>query len=1093
MKKNILRFQAFYLVSFFVLFAVGLSLAGYFYFYQQKQRLMRSANDNLLSIAKLKIGQIENWRLERMNDANFIFHSEAISRQFLDFFRNPNGHKEREAMLGWMEPMFKNRQYVSMDIYDSGRRHLFCILNDSCKTSAYENDIMTEAAREKQVLFSDLHLNDDGRICMGLVIPIITIMENDTIAFGSMLMRIDPWRFLYPLLQSWPVVSKTSETLILRKEGTEIVYLNELKHQAGNNLSFRMPLKERELPAAIEAHRYEGIIEARDYRNKEVVAAVRQIPNSPWFMIAKTDIQEVLEGNTKVGLGVTAVTALILLLLASGTRMIWKEQEVKRYQELLKSQQERQALIQHFDYLVRYANDVIFLCDESQRIIEANERAGYTYGYAHEEMLNMHLSDLWMPEFLSDLEQKLASMMTSNGAVFETRHRRKNGSAFPVEISGRTIMIEGKIYYQGIVRDITERKEADKALREREKQLALVTGNFPGLTSSVDRNLRYRFASTGYDRIFGKPSTAVVGLSMQEVLGEEVFRHVEPYVHQALLGKKNTFINPVKIPGGEVSYGLTTFIPDTDENGTINGIFIFAVDITDLIETEDALRKTEENFRRSLDDSPLGVRIMTAEGETLYMNRAILNIYDYKSIEEFHKTSLKERYTPESYLEFTKRREQRNRGEFGPSEYEISIVRKNGEVRHVQVLRTEVFWNGAKQYQAIYQDITERKKLEEPLRRMQKMEGLGTLAGGIAHDFNNILGIILGYVSRIHMIKDDPEQLKKAVGIITTAVERGTTLVKQILTFARKTETEYCWVNVNDIAKEVIVMIMETFPKTISYSQNLEKGLPPVYADHSQIHQALLNLCVNARDAMQAGGVLSIATCLHSGTSVRKVHSDAFSDRYVCIEVNDTGIGMTAEIRSRIFEPFFTTKEKGKGTGLGLAVVFGIVQTHRGYIDAESELGHGAKFRILLPVTHDEEHAEQPSTQQGDVIPGGFETLLIVEDEKVLNENLHAILTEKGYTVLTAFDGLNAMNIYQERQQDIALVITDLGLPKMTGAEGLKRMKQLNPNAKIIVVTGYLDPDVKSEFLKAGIQKIIYKPYNANIVLKVVREVLDKT
>jgi two-component system, cell cycle sensor histidine kinase and response regulator CckA len=578
---------------------------------------------------------------------------------------------------------------------------------------------------------------------------------------------------------------------------------------------------------------------------------------------------------------------------------------------------------------------------------------------------------------------------------------------------------------------------------------------------------------------------------MREVLGNETFKQVEPYIKQTLAGEQVTFVNPIKTPIGEVSYELTTYIPDTNAEGKVQGMFIFAVDINERIEMEDALRRAEENFRRSLDDSPLGVRIVSSAGETLYANQAILDIYGYSNHEELKRIPIKERYTPESYNEFKKRKEQRDRGEFGPSEYEISIVRKNGEVRHVQVFRKEVFWNSAKQFQVIYQDITQRKMLEEPLRRMQKLEGLGTLAGGIAHDFNNILGIILGYISRINIVKNDSEKLQHSIEIITKAVERGTTLVRQILTFARKTETEFRWVNVNSVAKEVMGMIMETFPKTIVYSQNLEKEIPSIYADHSQLHQALLNLCVNARDAMQSGGVLTISTSMHTGSSVRNRHPDAVADSYICIEVVDTGAGMAAGVRNRIFEPFFTTKENGKGTGLGLAVVFGIVQTHHGFIDVESELGKGATFRLYLPVLHDIEHLEAAKRETIEEIPGGTETLLIVEDETALSENLNAVLTGKGYTVLSAFDGLTAVKIYTERQKEIALVLTDLGLPKMTGMEEFKRIRQLNPNVRIIVATGYLDPEMRSELLKAGVQKFIYKPYNPKEVLKVVREVLD--
>jgi PAS domain S-box-containing protein len=396
-------------------------------------------------------------------------------------------------------------------------------------------------------------------------------------------------------------------------------------------------------------------------------------------------------------------------------------------------------------------------------------------------------------------------------------------------------------------------------------------------------------------------------------------------------------------------------------------------------------------------------------------------------------------------------------------------------------------------YDGTVEDITERRQMEEGLRQMQKLEGLGTLAGGIAHDFNNILGIILAYITGTKRFKDDPTKLDLAVNTIVKAVERGKTLVQQILTFARKTETAFGAVNLNDVVMEIVNMIYEMFPKTVTCSQNFDKSIPYINADRSQLHQVLMNLCVNARDAMPKGGVLSINTRMVSVASLRNQHPDAAASGYVCIEVSDTGEGMTLETQKRIFEPFFTTKEIGKGTGLGLSVVFGVIQAHKGFIDVESELDKGTTFRLYLPASQTAIPVSVKEEERTlEEMLGGTETLLIVEDEEMLLMSLQMALIEKGYTVLSAKDGLKALKIYQERKNDIALVLTDLGLPNITGLEVCQRIKKINPNAHIILATGFLDPEMKSEFLKAGIQHFLYKPYDLRKVLKEVREVLDE-
>jgi PAS domain S-box-containing protein len=425
---------------------------------------------------------------------------------------------------------------------------------------------------------------------------------------------------------------------------------------------------------------------------------------------------------------------------------------------------------------------------------------------------------------------------------------------------------------------------------------------------------------------------------------------------------------------------------------------------------------------------------------------------------------------------------------------EKRYIRKDGSIIHINLSVSLVRKpSGEPDYFiSVIEDVTKRKQLEAGLRQMQKLEGLGTLAGGIAHDFNNILGIILAYITSTTRFKNDSKKLDLAVDTIVNAVERGKTLVQQILTFARKTETSFGPVKINDVAMEIVTMIYEMFPKMITCSQNFDKSVPYINADRSQLHQVLMNLCVNARDAMPKGGILTITTHMVSIAIFRNQHPEASASSYVCIEVNDTGEGMSEETRNKIFEPFFTTKEKGKGTGLGLAVVYGIVQSHKGFIDVESELGKGTTFLLYFPVSKMQEVIKVKDEKTLEEIPGGTETLLVVEDEEMLMMSLQMILAEKGYKVIPAKDGLEAVNIYKKRKNEISLVMTDLGLPKLSGIEECAQIKKYNPNARLILATGFLDPVMKSEFLKAGIQHFLYKPYDLKKVLKEIREVLDE-
>jgi CheY-like chemotaxis protein len=374
------------------------------------------------------------------------------------------------------------------------------------------------------------------------------------------------------------------------------------------------------------------------------------------------------------------------------------------------------------------------------------------------------------------------------------------------------------------------------------------------------------------------------------------------------------------------------------------------------------------------------------------------------------------------------------------------------------------------------------------------MESLGTLAGGIAHDFNNILGIIMGHSSILEQSREDPEKFSRSAQAISKATFRGAALVRQLLTFARKTELTMQPVSINETLSELAKLLGETFPKTIDIRLRLEPRLPLLQADATQLHQVFLNLCVNARDAMvPKGGTLSLTSRLAGGKEVRANFPAAEEMDYVVVDVADTGVGMDQATLSRIFEPLFTTKEKGKGTGLGLATVHGIVESHRGFIGVESAVGSGSTFHVYLPIigrTPTHESGQKPTDEH---LPSGAETILLVEDEETLSDLLKFVLEGKGYKVLRARDGEEALTLFREHSQEISLILSDLGLPKMSGWELFKEIRRLNPNAKVILASGYFEPGTKSELLKSGAEALMQKPYEPAEVLKTVRKVLNGT
>jgi CheY-like chemotaxis protein len=325
---------------------------------------------------------------------------------------------------------------------------------------------------------------------------------------------------------------------------------------------------------------------------------------------------------------------------------------------------------------------------------------------------------------------------------------------------------------------------------------------------------------------------------------------------------------------------------------------------------------------------------------------------------------------------------------------------------------------------------------------------------------------------------------------VRTAAYRGVSLVKQLLTFARKNEVDFRSVFINNIIKEVATLLKETLPKTITISMNLADDLPAISADATQIHQVLLNLSVNARDAMPKGGTLSIASERVNGGSLTARFPNADALSYAVIRVADTGEGMDEETKKKIFEPFFTTKGPGIGTGLGLALVYGIVKTHQGMIEVETGHNTGTTFTLYFPAeVFAVETADKEEESIRD-IKGGRETILLIEDEKPLCDYIKSVLEAKGYGVLTAEDGEEGLNLFQ-REPAIDLIISDIGMPKVDGTQVFKRIKADRPGVKVILISGLVDPGVRSRMASEGARYFISKPFSPETVLKTVRQALD--
>ncbi|OGP79983.1 MAG: hypothetical protein A2Z13_06330 [Deltaproteobacteria bacterium RBG_16_64_85] len=389
-------------------------------------------------------------------------------------------------------------------------------------------------------------------------------------------------------------------------------------------------------------------------------------------------------------------------------------------------------------------------------------------------------------------------------------------------------------------------------------------------------------------------------------------------------------------------------------------------------------------------------------------------------------------------------------------------------------------------------DITEQRELEGRLRQAQKMEAIGTLAGGIAHDFNNIIQAILGYTSLLKGRFGGQEEAAAQVDAIEHAGLRAGELTRQLLGFARRGKLDVKPTDLNGVVEKVVTMIRPTFDRSIDIRTALPVALLPVEGDAGQLEHSLLNLCINARDAMPNGGTLRIEThnVILSDPEAYGL-AEAPPGEYVSLSVSDTGVGISVEHLPRIFEPFFTTKEPGKGSGMGLAMVYGIVKNHGGWIDARSADGRGTTFRILLPASP-MMLAVPTALPKPELLAGGTETILFVDDEESLRLLATETLGSLGYTVLTARNGIEALARYAENRREIALVILDLIMPEMGGVETFRRLREIDPAARVLISSGYAGDDQSEMLLAEGVAGFLRKPYRIGALAGAIRQAIGR-
>ena len=643
----------------------------------------------------------------------------------------------------------------------------------------------------------------------------------------------------------------------------------------------------------------------------------------------------------------------------------------------------------------------------------------------------------------------------------------------------------------GVMIDITARKEAENKLTERTLYLNALIENSPLAIVALDPVHRVRMINPAFDRLFGYSAPEVVGHNLDDLIASEE-THVEAVGYTKRVGAGETIhaIARRRRKDGAVVDVELHAVPLLIR-GKLKGVYALYQDITERKQAEGVLEERTAVLQGLVQNNPLAIAELDSQDRVTMVNAAFERMFLYTAQEVIGRPLEELIKTPAMAAETADFIRRINRGE--TLHAFTQRRRKDGVSLDVEIYGVPLMirgkWMGAV---GIYQDLTERNRVEDALRQSLKMEAIGQLAGGVAHDFNNLLTGMLGSTDLLLERLGPSGSLRQLAEQIREGAERATSLTQQLLAFSRRQTLMPKVLDLNAVVAHMNQLLRRVIREDIELVTVLEPRLGHVKADPSQIEQVILNLAVNARDAMPDGGKLAIETsnvAVNETTARRRRPLQPGS--YVLLAMTDSGGGMDAGTRSRIFEPFFTTKQRGKGTGLGLATVYGIVKQSNGYISVHSQPQRGTRFEIYLPRV--EEPVDASLLESVPARPvWGSETILLVEDERSIRRPTCEFLQKNGYTVLEAEDGAAAIRVAQGHKGPIHLLLTDLVMPKMNGGELAQRIAEMRPEVKVLYMSGYAENKVVHHEVVNGRAHLLQKPFTLDALAHKAREVLGE-
>ena len=1131
--------------------AAGLSIAavalsGFLYLWAECRTYEAGLFLRLGSIARMKASAVASWRNQRIGDAYATATAAFLMPAVKNTLKGRATAAERAQIAQWLEVVRARYNYEDVTLTGLEGEPLVSVGPTVPGTLVLRECVAKAFRNAGRPYFGDFIKGGTGgapRINVSL-----ELREPGGERSGALVLGIDPEHEIYPALQDWPGGGRTGKLQLVRRVGDSILYLSDLETKNGGVPTIRQVPARSNLAAAIATSQKTDDIIGEDYRGVVVNAAAHGVDGSGWFVVAKIDGSEAMEPVWAEVRQFVTFLAVVAMLIIAMARLFLRRSAARLYREKYEAEVARQELLGRYDFLARYANDAILVFEVDGKLLEVNDRATEMFGYTRDELLQMSIPELKPAEAAGDVPRVLAELQKTGRAITETRYRRKDGTVLHSEISVGAIELRGTTYYQSIVRDISERKEAQIQIRRLNRLYAVLSrcdaavfratseqelfdeacrivveaGGFPlGWVGRVDRETKAitpvarAGAEAGYlNEVTMEVSNSkfAAGPAGRALLSGQAAACTDFAADPAMepwraAAQRHNLRSSVALPlelRGRTAYLLGMY---SSEPGFFTGEELSLAEevghslsfALDRLQLERDRAQAERDRRASQERLELALEAANeaywdwkvGTGEWYISPRFCALVGHARSELTAEESTLIDLVYPDDAAGLDRQLGDLRKGRIRAVTAEFRVRRGDGIIIWVHGTAKAVSQDGKGlplRIVGTVVDITQRKLLEQQFLQAQKMESIGRLAGGVAHDFNNYLTVINGYASLAlgRIPPDSP--LTKALTEIQNAGEKSAALTRQLLAFSRKNAEIREVINPNKVILGLEKIVRRLMGENITLELELTPERILVLADPTHLEQVIMNLATNARDAVRQGGHIRLQTepvQIQSG-----LHPGKKSGSFLRLSVTDDGSGMTSEVREHIFEPFYTTKDKTHGTGLGLATVYGIVERSEGFIEVDSEPGRGTSFYVYLPRVAAEEALTEPV---GVAVPTSAvnpATLLVVEDQDSVRRLTVDILEREGYLVLAAGTGAEALELSGGHAGTIDAIVSDIVMPGMSGPELVAELLKERPAMGVMFVSGYANDEMRQEALGRPGTVFVSKPYSPAILVARVRELL---